>query len=379
MRKIIIIIGVIFGILALAGGIYFAWKKSQEILTPPTSPTIPIITAPAPPISPIPPTSNLKSISDQTIFDYFIRHNLDEGGLTISAEIFYITQDGKIFKIIENAEDEIISSQPIENIQLIKSSANGERILIKYGKRDSPQFNIFNAVERIWELLPSEITAADFSPDSKKIAYLKTNNGKSDLITKNISETKTTKIISLSQKDLELKWLTNENILLLPKPSSQIDSDIWSINIINKTLKKIASGRGLMTNWSADGSLGIKFFVDQKRNSSLDLINDDGITQANFDFSTLPNKCLLTLNKIYCAIPQTHSSTQEPILPDDYLKRNVYFEDFIYEMDIEQNTFEIIYTETKSAIDAFRLSILDNQLLFINRYDNILYKLVISD
>ncbi|MEE8131709.1 MAG: hypothetical protein V3T98_01565 [Candidatus Paceibacterota bacterium] len=376
MKKSIIIISVILGILALAGGVYFAWKKSQEILTPPTSPIIP--TFPTTPTIPTSPTSNLKIISDQPVFDYFVRRSLGEGGLATSTEIFYIAQDGKIFKIIENTEDEIISSQIIDNLQQVKSSSNGERILIKSGSANSPQFNIFNAADKIWELLPSGITAADFSPDNKKIAYLKTNGDKNDLITKNISGTRTTKIISLSQKDFGLKWLTTEIILLIPKPSFQINADIWEVNTKNKTIKKIASGRGLMVNWSTNGDLGMKFSVDQRRNSYLDLIDNEGVVQANFDFSTLPDKCLFNLAKIYCAIPQAHNSIQEPVLPDDYLKRAVYFEDFIYEMNLEQNTFEVIYAEPELAIDAFRLSTSNNQLLFINRYDDKLYSLVIE-
>lgn len=387
MKKTVIIIGIILGILALAGGTYFAWKKSQEILTPPGISQQPTTNIQLP--TQIPPTSNLQIISDQPVFDYWVmdagtstRQNSPSANLGGQAEIFYITQTGQILKVNPPAsgdEDEIISPKTIDNLQQIKSSSNGERILIKSGSADSPQFNIFNAAEKIWELLPSEITAADFSPDNKKIAYLKTNDEKSDLITQNITDTKTTKIISLFQKDFDLKWLTNEKILLLPKPSSSLYADIWEVSIKNKTIKKLFSGRGLMINWSTNGDLGIKFSVDQKRNSYLDLIDNNGTVLTNFDFTTLPNKCLvLGEEKIYCAIPQKHSAIKKPILPDDYLKRAVYFEDFIYEMDLEQNTFEIIYNGQEIVVDAFRLSISDNQLFFINRHDDMLYNLIIE-
>ncbi len=394
MKKISIIISIILGLMALTGGIYFAWKKSQEILIPPISPAIqfPIV-----PIAPEPLIPDLKIVSDQPIFDYFILYSFDKNESPTFIKIFYITQSGKIFKVTEDAENELISSQIKNNLQQVKSSNNGENILIKHGDLNMPQFTIFNTIEKTWELLPRGITAADFSPDNKKIAYLKSNGNKSDLIIKNIGEAKTTKIISLFQKDFDLKWLTAKKILLLPKPSFLINADIWAINIKNKTLNKAASGKGLMINWSPDGSMGIKFSVDERRNPHLDLIDSNKRILASFVFLaqtdhgeqvqaglrhilTLPNKCSFNLNstKIYCAVPQAYNSIERPNLPDDYLKRAVYFDDFIYEIDIMQNTFKAIHNDPKLIIDAFNLSVHNTQLFFINRYDDMLYKLRIS-
>lgn len=376
MKKTIIIICIVLGIAAMALGVYFAWKKSKEILTPPSADLQPITYDLRPTTNDQRPTTaagqNLKFVSDQPIFDYWIY-------ATSTKQIFYLNQEGKILKVKESGEDEIVSPQIIENLQQIKSSNDGSRVLIKSGSADPPQFNIFNAAEKIWELLPSEIIAADFSPDNQKIAYLKTNNDKSDLIIQTFGATKTETIISIFQKDSDLKWLNENTILLLPKPSSEFNAEIWAVNTKNKTLNVLASGRGLITNWSADGSLGIKFSVDQKRNSRLDLIDTQGTLRANFDFSTLPEKCLIANEeKIFCAVPQSNNSIKEPILPDDYLKRAVYFEDFIYVMNLKENNFEMIYSGPEPIIDAFRFSSADNQLFFINRYDNKLYGLTLE-
>ncbi|MEK7555558.1 MAG: hypothetical protein AAB516_01930 [Patescibacteria group bacterium] len=372
MKKTIITIGVILGIIAMGLGVYFAWKKSQEILTPPISDQQPITNNQQQLPS---ATEKLKVLSDQPVFDYW---TITTG---TSTKIFYINKTGQILKVNPPAgggKDEIISSQTINNLQQAKSSNNGERILLKLGGADSPQFNIFNATNNIWELLPSGITTADFSPSNKEIAYLKTNGDKSDLIIKNLTASKTNKIISIAQNDFDLNWLTDEIILLTDKPSFYIDDDIWALNIKNKTIKKITSGRGLLTNWSPNGDSGIKFSVDQQRNSYLELINNDGTIRASFDFSTLPDKCVFDSLKIYCAVPQINNSIQKPAFPDDYLKRAVYFKDIIYKMDIEQNTFEMIYANPEIDIDASHLSISDNQLLFINRYDSKLYELILE-
>ena len=108
MKKIIIIISVILGIIAIAFGAYFAWQKSKDILEPPIAEQSPILDT----ASKIIEQQKLKIISDQPAFYYW---------LTIATssqnEIFYINQIGQILKIKEDGEDEIISDRQIENLQ----------------------------------------------------------------------------------------------------------------------------------------------------------------------------------------------------------------------------------------------------------------------
>ncbi len=66
---------------------------------------------------------------------------------------------------------------------------------------------------------------------------------------------------------------------------------------------------------------------------------------------------------------------KEPVLPDDYLKRAVYSNDFIYELDLEKNALLPVFEENKQPIDAINFELLGNKLFFINRYDNRLYQL----
>ncbi len=63
------------------------------------------------------------------------------------------------------------------------------------------------------------------------------------------------------------------------------------------------------------------------------------------------------------------------ILPDDYLKRAVYFKDFIYQIDVSKNSFLEVFSASELVIDAVNLRISSNKLLFINRYDSRLYSL----
>ncbi len=389
MKKTIIIIGIILGVAAMGAGIYFAWKKSKEILTPPPLGQKPIVQNQNLPVVGGEPTQpakkevELKILSDQPIFDYWVYKSAATStpiSSTSSApvilrqpEIFYIKEDGQIFKV-KDGEDEVVSAESISNLQSVKSSADGKMVLVKYGNLANPAFSLFNVEAKVWQALPN-ISAATFSPDVKKIAYFEKTSG--NLMIKDLfgAKPKTTKVLSLNQRDFGLSWILPEKILLVSRPSFDYESQIWSVDLKNKTLNSIASGHGLIINWSADGKMGIRFRTTEARVPEISLVNDGGNTVANLDFTTLPDKCFVSQSKIYCAIPQMHNSVQEPLLPDDYLKRAVYFRDFIYSIDMITNSFGAVFGGQEPAIDATHLGLVNNSLIFMNRYDNKLYGL----
>lgn len=368
-------------LIILGAAIYFGWQNLQVILNPPdsnspsdnatTTITIPIVsdqvivtTTPDQPV----PVAVLKpiSISDQPIFDYWVLT------AATSSKIFYINSGGQIMQVNDDS-DEPISSSAIQGLQSIKSSNDGRWVLIKAGEMNNPQFSIFNSETNIWQQL-NNVTAADFSPDNKKVAYLDTSN---NLMNKSLTsmKTKPAKIMAITQKDFDLEWLSADKILLVPKPSYKFTGQIWSINIKGLVLSLIAEGPGLIINWADDGKSGIKSVSLNKKSPEMSLIDDKGAMKASLDFKTTPDKCLTKQTKIYCAIPQGHNALVDPSLPDDYLKRAVYFRDSIYVIDMVSNSYNQVFDGNEPVIDATHLSLVGNALLFINRYDNRLYKL----
>ena len=384
MKKAIIIISAIFGILAILTGVYFAWKKTQTILTPPG----PVQST----TSVNQPTTNeqqtavqkLKIISEQPIFDYWVFYpTVTSTGKTVatstlpnsSPKIFYISQEGKIFSINTDNKAEAVSPEPISNLQAIKKSADGKRVVIKFGDFTAPKFIIFNSETKVFETLPDNISAAAFSPDSQKIAYLEQTSG--NLMTKDLvgAKPKTTKILSLNQKDFDLEWISAEKIILTPKPSAFYPSSAWQVDIKNKTINSLGSvANGLMIKWSISGKTGLEFSVQSAGGkSNLSLIDDQGLTKGNLNFITFPDKCSIVEPKIYCAIPD--GLPVNGVLPDDYLKRAIYFKDSIYQIDTSQNSMVGILNITDPALDAINLTLAGGKLFFINRYDNNLYSL----
>lgn len=364
MKKIFIIISIILIFSAIIFGVYFAWKKSKEILEPSvinkqlttdneqlTSPTI----------------QKLKIISDQPALYYWLANS------TTSQEIFYANQASQILKIKENGDDEIISDREIDNFQSIEANKDGDKIIVKH-----VSFEIYDLNKKIWQPL-GNISAVTFSPDGNKIAYLENaaTGNLNNLIIKDLTneKLKPTKILSLNQIDFDLKWISTDKIILTPKSSNLVNAEAWQIDVKKKTIASFAEGDGLMLNFAKDGSWGLKFSLDFQKKSKLELIDASGVSKANLSFSTLPNKCLVTFNNLYCAISENYNTIKAPALPDDYLKKAVYFGDALYQISINENNFSGIFNEARPVIDAVNFEILNNRLFFINRYDNKIYGL----
>ena len=90
-------------------------------------------------------------------------------------------------------------------------------------------------------------------------------------------------------------------------------------------------------------------------------------------FNTLPPKCLIENNKIYCAVPKNINEGIK--LPDDYYKKAIYFDDTIYLIDLSNAGVTELKTDSNLTIDAEHLEISNGKLFFKNRLDDKLYSL----
>ncbi|MFH1346953.1 MAG: hypothetical protein ABIH10_01745 [Spirochaetota bacterium] len=397
-KKLITIIIVVLCVIALGIGVYFAWQKTRTILNPPASSpqnlvdgqSISINGGFTDSVSGATAASKLSIISDNAVYGYWIFNSnsplIQNATSTPKIQgngVFYIGRDGIIYNVKADGADETLTSNPVENFQSLKSSFDGKRVIIKSGDSGASKFVVYNSEENIFESLPDKITAADFSPDGKKVAYFSANAkdlNKSDLAIKSLIDLKQKPVtlLSLYQEDFDLNWISQNKITLVPKPSAFYQTSIWVVDVVKKTLSQLTAGSnglsGLIVNWSSDGKLGLQFSSSiEGRNRILNLINDQGELKANLEFITLPEKCFVSDPKIYCAIPQ--SIPDKSALPDDYFKNAVYFIDSLYQIDITQNSFERVLDGSTLAIDAINLKFIDNKLFFINKYDNKLYVL----
>lgn len=385
MKKIIIISAII-GIIALGIGVYFGWKKSRmpedggilSLLSPSESPQAASSAAKSP---------KIKILTKNEVLDYWIFDSIVSATSSTSTQkefskkIFYVSSRGKIFKLTESGE-EIVGDVPMGSFQGIVFSGDGNFIAVKSEISNLRQIDIYDVSKNLWQPSITNVYSADFSPDSKKLAYFQSAGSKGfDLMVKNLvnSKDKVQKIISLNIADADISWIQTDHIILSPKPSFEVLSEIILVNVKTGIVSRLASENGLWINWSKFGIGGLGFYASNGRNYNFGFFEISGNKRGSFNFKTMPDKCFIaSVNQIYCAIPKNQDVFGVYVFPDDYFKRKISFNDAIYLINMNDNKFQILYSSDEQNIEAANLKVMDDQMLFINKYDKKLYGLEIK-
>lgn len=376
MRKITSIIIGIIGILAIGGLIYYFVSKTPSLPAGgEATEQTPMVTALSP-FAALPTASKdstkmvlkLNILSDEQIFDYWFASS--------TQEIFGITEKGKIVKIVAD-KDIVLSEQTVENLNYILPSPDGQKILAAFGPASQPQFGIFDLVGNSWSLLPAEIKSAAWSPESKRLAAVVEQNGKNDLTILNLEEKKTEKKTSstilknFAFKDIKMEWLKPDEIIFTQRASISADSAVWRLGLSKLAFSEVVpSVKGLLVKWLRE-NLGLKF-----QNQKTDLITNEGKVIYNFPFLVLPDKCLATKESVYCFLFGLKQGVE---LPDDYWQKVFYSRDSLFKFDLNNlQAPQLVFDNWGKEIDAFHPRLLGEQILFVNRYDNLLYGLEVG-
>lgn len=359
LYKILIILVVI---VVVAIGVYLSWKK---IIGPPGENGEPL---PQVPPSTSPTGVNLKKISEQSVFDFWV--------VPDTGEIYYLTPDGKILSAKDGPDLEI-STQTINALNFIEVEPGNQKILAAFGSPRTPQWGIFDLIDKVWRPLPADITNATWgAKENELIAILKTQDGL-NLATVDLSKTPPshkTLIKDFRFKDVRFALAAPERLIITELPSANHAGRVWQLDL--KTLTSnllLAPENGLTLGWSQDKNIVFKFSSE----NGFSLFNQNFQEAAPMFFSTLPSKCeTLGTSTIYCFVPQ--DIPDDVVLPDDYFQNKFYSVDDLYKINLETDETKKFFTSNENgapAIDGKKPKALNSGLYFMNRYDNYLYEL----
>ncbi|EKD24259.1 MAG: hypothetical protein ACD_81C00067G0004 [uncultured bacterium] len=368
-KKIIIGASAVLGVIALGIGAYFAWQNRAVVIS-----NIPGINNE--PIQPLEQKKErLRAISSRTVAGYWI------ADATSSPAILYVDSEGSIITV-NNESDELLYEQSIANIRSVRPSANGEAVFIEAQSSEGIRFNPFDLTSNLPGTSVGGVEEITWAPKGKDAAYIIQTGDVRWLRTQvadviGLSDTaKFLEVTKISQSDFTLQWPQSDVIYVTQKPSAEYVSDMWRVDVKTKTIAKFLSDRGLIVQWAPFGTRALKFTTTEGRKHKLALIDDKGNELNTLRFITLPDKCAITApEQMYCAIPRDQAALARMTLPDDYLKRDVYFQDGIYQIDLTNNGIRAIFEDENPKIDATNLTVLEDKIVFINRYDKKLYSL----
>lgn len=367
MKRLAIVLIVII-VTGTAGYLVWRYFAASTTLTPIESAGGSLPDGNAPPVA-AQPKGEFTAVSTRAVFDYWIEE--------ASSEVYYAAEDGQIFKISAEGEEKNLVSQTIPDLGSITASLDGKMAVVSFGAPNALIFSLWDSADASWQPLPAGTVSAAFDPSGGRLAYMEDKGAASSVNLLDLKTKKASLLLSLAQKGLWLDWAYPEKIFFAEKPSAEVASSLWSLDVKKKLLSPVIKDEnGLMVVWAKDADLGLKF-TSLKYGGALTLINKNGQTLKATPFPlTLPTKCFFEETTLYCAAP--YEAPGNVVLPDDYYKRKFYSKDGIISWDSDSGKTTRLLDDPGIIIDADKLEKHGDKIYFINRYDNKLYSLEIA-
>ncbi|MCS6789157.1 MAG: hypothetical protein NZ484_01135 [Patescibacteria group bacterium] len=320
----------------------------------------------------------IKKISDSKIINYTIDSN---------NQIIAVNNLGQIIKI--SNQEEIINDTIKDIPNNVLFSKDNSKIIFALNNF----INIFNIKNQTWKQIPNASNPT--ISEKNKLAYLVKNNGINSIYLLDLNKENSTpnKLIDLNILDFKLIWKDDLNLFIVSNPSSLNVGQVLLINIKDKTIKLVYELQGIDFNWDEKTNHGLLFYSNQAGMGGSLYLVDNNFENKKFSFTTILSKCVFnqtiflnqqtstaqsttTNNYIFCAVPINQDELQNKFIIDDYLTYNLYTEDEIYKINIQNKSIEKIKPENNNQFfDIQELKIKDNKIFFINRFDNNLYSI----
>ncbi|HEY4525547.1 MAG TPA: hypothetical protein VJL32_00415 [Candidatus Paceibacterota bacterium] len=340
-------------------------------------------------------TEPIKTIAD--VFDFYpISEN----------ELIYIKTDGKIIRERGGVLDNLSGSE-ITDLQDSAISPDGSFVFARFGNRNSPQSSVLDTKDKAWRPLAESISAYSWSPTGSSLAYFTLNQNSNDLIIKDFSDPKSKpkKILTLHARDLDLKWVAKDKILVMEKASAYTTGAAWTINPSNATLESVFPDQlGLRLMWGGVPDRGLIWTGNRaQKGGVLLLIGPKQNILQQFEFMTLPEKCAFNTEIIkvttttrttgskaktatttiettgdtylFCGVPQDQRSFQINPIPDAYDQRIIYSEDNVYKIDLKNGNIQLLPREDWGPVDVKSIKVFGGKVFILNRLNNNLLEL----
>jgi hypothetical protein len=257
--------------------------------------------------------------------------------------------------------------------------------LTAFGDPGSPQWAIFDVIDRVWRPLPQNTVNATWGANTNEIIAVIGNAGGYALVRMDISKNPPiSKIIAnnFNFKDVKLRFVPPEKLLMAERGSDFYSSRVWQVNLKDLSFNLIFSpSRGLLFDSTLDKSL---FFKYSSADGGFEIIDRNLKTFVPVIFSTIPSKCDRNANasstSIYCFGPQYFPDNV--VLPDNYLEKSFLSVDNLYLLTPPAGDAQGVLLSGAGNIPALdaKNPFLDGGILyFINRFDGSLYSLGLSN
>ena len=287
---------------------------------------------------------------------------------------------GNVYKAYEPLWAPVrITNTTISNTVNAYFLANGNVVVLQqYNKDKNTISSIIADVPRVNEgdpgagldnmtNLSDNIKSMTVSTDGATLYMVVGTTAGSSIFKMNLSSRTPELITSLSTSDWEVKYLSDDKLLLYQRPAATLKSSAYTLNIKTKQLNLLYNDFGL----TAIGGKG-KYVYSTNNNTYTDV---GGSTIARGVRTIAGDKCIISSSTSFsvCAIPKDVKSIS---LPDDWYDYSYYTDDslYLYGLDYEESSALIDLSSVSGSIfDVEAISISnDNKYVGLsNRYGSL--------
>ncbi len=312
---------------------------------------------------------------DDNVFDYWVNKKENK--------IYYLNVDGKL----KNQEGNVVIDQAFVDLNYLKASSDGTRIILAFGRPQNTTFVMGDLITNTFSSLPNTLAVAWHPTKPDQFVYF---DNKQTLNIADLTTKKITPLIIFNVTDVDLDWITADEVLIKERASSQFAASAWIYNIKTKLMSAFLNDvNGLMLQYLPEIGSMLRLSATLNGNAALDLLpygknlmattsplnNTQGIVSAVTLVSknTLPGKCTVFLEKLFCAVFfQDHHLRPVSFMPDSYLRHETYTVDGLITLPDNSRLFT---PSEREAYDMSHLIGYGKTLYFLNRYDNRVYKM----
>lgn len=388
MRKVIYLIAIVAAVGAvIAAGYYFRYRGSSF----PGLGGEPEGQPPALTLPPLPQETGAPQTPDK--FTAVSGEGpVKVAGGSVSAYFVYsatssavLQTNGMVARLDQNGA-EVLSSSEIKDILQSEFSYDGRKLMVLFGERSAPQGSVFDLQTKSWQPLADQVYAFAWAPRDPRLAYLVKNDSHFEIRTLDTSRAtnRPQVLMTIAAEDAILSWPSSNQILLAQKPGAKSLGTLIKIDLTKKTAAPLLADRnGLTAVWSGFSDWGAVFVSGNVgRGGLLQLLDGRGNALHTFSFLTLPEKCAFyaSVEKneyLICGVPISYDLWSRSLLPDAYLKKEIFSRDWIYRVDMKTGKIDIVYDGAGDALDAVNLKVVGDTLYFQNRIDGSLYGLAL--
>lgn len=374
-----IIIAVIIAVL-LGFGAYFIWSRFF-VPTPTPQETQPSGTVEAPSQGSTQTTSGapVSGGANKDIYTFKKLSDAPALGFWISkttGSVFYIATSGIVMEAKDGADVEV-SKQGVSRFINLDPSPSGERVLVSSGNPDSPQWSLFDSIDKVWRPLPKELVNVTWAGSESQLVGVVQLNNTLSLSFINIAKQPygyKTIVPNFNMLDVVFSAKSSTELLISEKTSSYSSSRIWQLDTKTGIMTLVTSPAfGSFVRWSNNKDVLFRFSSPSKF-SILDRTFSEIVPTL---LTTLPSKCDGGTDVVYCFVPKdTNAFSRTRAIPDDYFMNKLYTSDDLHKVDLRTgNDSAVVVGEAGSvpALDADNVIYVNSSIYFMNKYDNYVY------